>query len=108
VIISAGARVKKSGEAMRGEPVELVARHRAAQGESAYQRLLGEALHGDASQFSSDEAVEAAWTIIGPALGNASPVHEYEPGTWGPEAADALTADDGGWHDPAPEETPPC
>jgi len=108
VVISAGARVKKAGEAMRGEPVELVARHQSPHGESAYQRLLGEAINGDASQFASDACVEAAWAVVEPALDDAEPVHEYDPGTWGPAAADAITAQDGGWHDPKPEETSPC
>lgn len=108
VVISTGARVKKAGEAMHGEPVELVARHQSPQGESAYQRLLGDAINGDASQFASDACVEAAWAVVDPALDDAEPVHEYDPGTWGPSAADAITAPDGGWHNPTPEETQPC
>jgi glucose-6-phosphate 1-dehydrogenase len=44
--------------------------------------------------------VEAAWAIVDPILGNATPVHEYEPGTWGPPDAARLTADVGGWHVP--------
>ncbi|HET6553027.1 MAG TPA: glucose-6-phosphate dehydrogenase [Dyella sp.] len=108
VVISAGTRVKRAGEAMQGQPVELVARHQPPQGESAYQRLLGEAIHGDASQFATDAGVEAAWAMIEPVLDHGGPVHEYDPGTWGPQAADALTAAHGGWHDPKPEQTPPC
>lgn len=108
MIISTGTRVKKAGEAMRGEPVELVARHRPAREKLAYERLLGDAMRGDASQFTSDACVEAAWAVIDPVLDNAEPVHEYAPGSWGPTAANALTADDGGWHDPQPEETAPC
>lgn len=108
VVISTGARVKRAGEAMRGEPVELVARHRSVHEQTAYQRLLGDAMRGDASQFTSDASVEAAWAVIDPVLGHAGPVHEYAPGSWGPEAANTLTADDGGWHDPKPEETRPC
>jgi glucose-6-phosphate 1-dehydrogenase len=108
VVISTGARVKRAGEAMRGEPVELVARHRSVHEQSAYQRLLGDAMRGDASQFTSDASVEAAWAVIDPVLEHAGPVHEYAPGSWGPEAANRLTADDGGWHDPKPEETRPC
>ncbi|WP_109125038.1 glucose-6-phosphate dehydrogenase [Dyella sp. C11] len=108
VVISTGARVKQAGETMHGEPVELVARHHSPQEGSAYQRLLGDALHGDASQFASDACVEAAWAVVEPVLDDKTPVHEYQPGTWGPAAADALTANDGGWHDPRPEETSPC
>lgn len=35
-----------------------------------------------------------------PVLGNATPVHDYEPNTWGPAEADALIADVQGWHNP--------
>jgi glucose-6-phosphate 1-dehydrogenase len=38
--------------------------------------------------------------VVDPILGNASPIHEYKPGTWGPSQADALAADVGGWHNP--------
>lgn len=108
VVISTGARVKRAGEAMRGEPVELVARHRSVHEQSAYQRLLGDAMRGDGSQFTSDASVEAAWAVVDPVLDHTDPVHEYAPGSWGPAAANTLTADDGGWHDPKPEETRPC
>lgn len=108
VVISTGARVKRPGEAMRGEPVELVARHRSVHEQSAYQRLLGDAMRGDGSQFTSDASVEAAWAVVDPVLDHTDPVHEYAPGSWGPAAANTLTADDGGWHDPKPEETRPC
>lgn len=109
VVISVGARVKKAGEAMHGEEVELVARHQSPQGESAYHRLLGEAINGDATQFASDACVEAAWAVVEPVLEHAVPVpvHEYAPGSWGPKEADALTADDGGWHDPSAEPVQP-
>jgi glucose-6-phosphate 1-dehydrogenase len=60
-------------------------------------------MRGDASQFTSDACVEAAWAVVDPVLDNAEPVHEYAPGSWGPAAAKALTADDGGWHDPKVE-----
>jgi glucose-6-phosphate 1-dehydrogenase len=103
VVISAGARVKRAGEAMEGEPVELVARHAEGAGDSPYERLLGDALAGDASLFISDEAAEAAWRVVEPILDNASPLTEYEPGTWGPAAARAVVAGEEGWHDPKPE-----
>ena len=108
VVISAGMRVKKSGETMQGEPVELVARHQSPHEELPYQRLLADALRGDATLYTSDECVEAAWTVIDPILGNAEPIHEYQPGTWGPAAALDIVAGNEGWHDPAPEETAPC
>ena len=66
----------------------------------AYERLLGDAMDGDATLFAREDAVEAAWAIVEPILGDATPVHEYEPGTWGPAQATRLTADVGGWHCP--------
>ena len=49
--------------------------------------------------------LEAAWRIVEPVLGSATPVHEYEPGTWGPAEADACVGDGvGGWHNPSGNE----
>lgn len=108
VVISAGARVKQAGETMRGEAVELIARHQLSQEEQPYRRLLGDAIHGDASQFTSDACVERAWAVIDPALGEAEPVHKYAPGSWGPALAADLVTEGAGWHDPKPEATTPC
>ena len=108
VVISLGARVKKHGEAMRGEPVELVARNEPRSGKLPYERLLSDALRGDTSLFTRDDSVEAAWKVIDPVLGNAEPVSEYERGSWGPAAAARIVCGDEGWHDPKPEETKPC
>ncbi len=108
VVISTGARVKLPGEAMRGEPVELIARRQPRSDNLPYERLLRDALRGDPSLFTRDDSVEAAWRVIDPVLGNAEPVHEYEPGTWGPAVAARIVSGDEGWHDPKPEETAPC
>src|SRR5882672_10667085 len=108
VVISAWARVKRPGEEMVGDAVELVARHSPAGEKSPYERLLGDAIRGDASLFTRDDGVEAAWRVVDPILRSSVPVEEYEPGTWGPAAARAVVAGDEGWHDPKPEETPPC
>src|SRR6266545_761873 len=108
VVISAGARVKRPGEEMVGDAVELVARHSNAGEKSPYERLLGDAIRGDVSLFTRDDVVEAAWRVVNPILHSAVPVAEYEPGTWGPAAARAVVAGDEGWHDPKPEETAPC
>jgi glucose-6-phosphate 1-dehydrogenase len=67
---------------------------------SAYERLLGDAIVGDASLFARQDAVEAAWAVVDPVLGDVTPIHTYEPGTWGPKDADRLTADVGGWAQP--------
>src|SRR6185312_3799439 len=101
VTIALGARIKKTGEHMVSEPTELKVVHQ-PDGEEmdAYERLLGDAMEGDPTLFSRQDGVEAAWAIVDPILGNATPVHEYKPGTWGPPDAARLTADVGGWHVP--------
>jgi glucose-6-phosphate 1-dehydrogenase len=108
VVISAGVRVKLPGEDMCGEAAELIARHRPEREKSPYERLLGDAIRGDAALFTSDECVEAAWAVVDPALGNAEPAQEYAPGTWGPVTAARVVVGDEGWHDPRPEATSPC
>jgi glucose-6-phosphate 1-dehydrogenase len=108
VVISAGARVKRPGEEMVGDAVELLACHSLAGEKSPYERLLGDAIRGDASLFTRDDVVEAAWRVIDPMLHSSDAVEEYEPGTWGPAAARAVVAGDEGWHDPKPEKSPPC
>ena len=100
VVIAEGARVKRPGEAMRGNPVELVARHDTTPEKSPYERLLGDAIRGDNSLFTSDECVEAAWAVVDRVLNHESPVAPYQPGTWGPAAAASVVVGAEGWHDP--------
>jgi glucose-6-phosphate 1-dehydrogenase len=103
VVLGMGIRVKKPGEAMVGEQSEMTFVHHEEGDEmDAYERLLGDAMTGDAILFAREDAVERAWEIVEPILGTATPVHEYEPGTWGPAEAEPLTSEVGGWH--APEE----
>ncbi len=64
---------------------------------SPYERLLGDAIVGDATLFSRQDAVKEAWKIVEPILGNVSPLHSYEPATWGPAAAERLTQATRGW-----------
>jgi glucose-6-phosphate 1-dehydrogenase len=108
VVISAGARVKRPGEEMVGDAVELVARHSLVGEKSPYERLLGDAIRGDASLFTRDDGVEAAWRVVDPILHSSEPVEIYEPGTWGPADARDVVAGTEGWHDPKPEQTAPC
>ena len=108
VVIGAGALVKRSGEEMRGEPVELIARHHSASEKSPYERLLGDAVRGDTSLFTQDDCVEAAWRVVDPVLRDPPPVAQYEPGTWGPAAAASVIEGDETWHDPKAEASSPC
>ena len=108
VVIGAGALVKQNGEEMRGEPVELIARHHSQTEKSPYERLLGDAIRGDTSLFTQDDSVEAAWRVVDPVLTDPLPVVEYEPGSWGPRAASAVVDGGEGWHNPGIEHTQPC
>jgi len=102
VQIAIGARAKKAGEGMVGEPIELSVLDTAAQGSGgrmeAYERLLGDAMLGDATLFARQDVVEAAWAIVDPVIHGPSPMYEYEPGTWGPQEADKLVEGVGGWN----------
>jgi glucose-6-phosphate 1-dehydrogenase len=101
VIIAVGAQIKRPGEMMVTEPTELKVVQR-PEGEEmdAYERLLGDAMAGDHLLFTRQDAVEAQWAIVQPILGDVTPIHEYQPGTWGPAEADRLTTEVGGWHSP--------
>ncbi len=99
--IAIGVMVMGSGHEMAGSPVELLAsHHRDADEMGAYERLLGEAMNGDQALFAREDYVEAEWRIVDPILGSTIPLHEYESGTWGPDPADQIMADVGGWHNP--------
>ncbi len=66
----------------------------------AYERVLGDAMRGDATLFAREDYVEEAWRIVDPVLKSGSPIYEYEPGTWGPKEVDARVSPPGGWHNP--------
>jgi glucose-6-phosphate 1-dehydrogenase len=96
-----GGQAKKPGEEATEEVELLVARNPRPEEMEAYERLLWMAIHGDSTLFAREDAVEAAWRIVDPILGAATPVYEYESGTWGPKEADGIISE-GGWHNPAP------
>jgi len=104
VSISLQARAKATGEGMHGRPVELSVTEEPEQGKDgrmdAYERLLGDAMAGDATLFARQDVVEAAWAIVDPILYEAGPLYDYEPGTWGPPESDRLVAEVGGWNSP--------
>jgi glucose-6-phosphate 1-dehydrogenase len=101
VAIALGAMVKKSGEVTAGRAVELLAVHHPEAAEmDAYERLLGDAMKGNSTEFAREDYVEEAWRIVDPIVGDATPVVEYEPHIWGPPGAAGLTAGDDPWHDP--------
>jgi len=105
VVIALGARGKLPGERMIGAPVELSVVEEPAQGSEgrmeAYDRLLGDAMLGDATLFARQDVVEAAWAIVDPVLQAPHPPIPYDSGSWGPSEADRLVEDIGGWNAPS-------
>jgi glucose-6-phosphate 1-dehydrogenase len=102
VLIALGMRVKQPGDHYCGEDVELIATHQTGSEMAPYERLLSDALKGDQSLFANEEAVEAQWRVVDSVLSEGTPLHGYQPGTWGPPEADRLTAEFDGWIDPKP------
>ena len=100
LMIAVGASVKKAGEQLEGQQVELVISQQSDAAEmGAYEELLYDAMCGNSGRFARQDYVEEAWRIVDPILADAAPIHEYEPGTWGPSQAGALMVPDGGWFD---------
>ena len=108
VVTAIGARSKRLGERMQGQTVEMFVARQAAHDMDAYERLLALAMAGDGSLFAREDSVEAAWRVVDPILSAATPVYEYEPGTWGPREADEIVEPIGGWHNPSPLELEQC
>jgi glucose-6-phosphate 1-dehydrogenase len=101
VTIAHGMMVQSADAVMSGEPVELVALYHGSANEmDAYERVLGDAMAGDATLFAREDYVEEAWRIVDPTLQAGTPVYEYEPGTWGPAEAHQRIAPTDGWNDP--------
>jgi len=98
---------KEPGAGMRTRSVDMEFHYAEDFGASAlpeaYERLLLDALQGDASLFARADEIELAWGLIDPILAawerpDAPPLTFYEPGSWGPSEADEfLTRDGRGW-----------
>jgi glucose-6-phosphate 1-dehydrogenase len=101
VAIDLGASTKRPGEGMTGEPVTLSVVVREPQGQGVrlgpYERLLGDAMVGDATLFARQDVVEAAWAIVDPVLNAPMPLAMYDCGSWGPSEASRLVERIGGW-----------
>ena len=96
-----GMTVMDPEEKMIGGPVELLSTHRPTAAEmDAYERVLGDAMEGDATLFAREDYVEEAWRIVDPVLKAGTPIYEYEPKTWGPSEVDTMVAPPGGWYNP--------
>ena len=102
--IALAARVKLAGKEFIGDQRELYLLEETPAEESPYERLLGAAMEGDGALFTRENAIEAAWAVVDPVLKTHHRARPYKRGTWGPKAADAIIASDGGWHNPRPKE----
>ena len=101
ITIAIGTNIIGPGHDADSETAEMLGTRLPAAGEmDAYERVLGDALHGDATLFAREDYLEEAWRIVDPILTAASPVYEYEPGTWGPREVEGLLSPPGGWYNP--------
>lgn len=100
--ITLSMRAKQPGPEMLSRRVDLftLSKHSSGHGTDAYQRLLGDALRGDASLFAREDGVMEAWRIVQPVLDSHSEVVDYAPGSWGPADADTLLGSDWKWLTP--------
>jgi glucose-6-phosphate 1-dehydrogenase len=96
-----GLTVMDREEKMIGQQVELLANHHPDSEEmDAYERVLGDAMAGDATLFAREDYVEEAWRIVDPVLKAGTPIYEYAPGAWGPSEVDQKVSPPGGWQNP--------
>ncbi len=102
VTIAMGVTAEGPGEKPLARSIEMIAcRHPQPTEMEPYERLLGDAMSGDATEFARQDYVEQAWRIVDPVLKADTPVYVYEPGTWGPAEAAKIAPPDGGWQNPA-------
>jgi glucose-6-phosphate 1-dehydrogenase len=100
VAIASGVNVTSPLDETKSEFAEQIASRSPSAGEmDAYERVLGDAMAGDATLFAREDYVEEAWRIVDPVLRAGTPVYEYSPNTWGPGQVSAVTPP-GGWSDP--------
>jgi glucose-6-phosphate 1-dehydrogenase len=97
--ISITMQAKAPGSRLISRPVDLVVsgEHALGEGPEPYERLIDDALDGDARLFAREDGVEQEWRIVEPALRHADSVHVYEAGGWGPAEADRLVVEHEGW-----------
>jgi glucose-6-phosphate 1-dehydrogenase len=102
--VSFSLEVKALGEHLVGRPTDFSTTpdaFGAGRAADPYERLLDDALEGDARRFAREDSVEEAWRVVEPVLEHPDPVVPYEPGSWGPPEADRIIEGDDCWHVPA-------
>jgi len=101
VEIAHSMMVQSPNAEMSGEPIELVAMEgRNANEMDAYERVLRDAMAGDATLFAREDYVEEAWRIVDPVIKANTPVYEYDPGAWGPPEVERKIVPPDGWDNP--------
>ena len=100
--IAMGVTVMAPNAELSGVSTEMiVSRQPRATDVAPYERVLGDAMAGDASIFARQDYVEEAWRIVDPVLNQATPIAPYEPGTWGPgDTVNKRVVPAGGWNNP--------
>lgn len=98
--VALAARVKRTGKEFVGDQRELYLLDERPGEESAYERLLDDAMAGHGALFIRQDAVEAAWSVVDPVLNDHPRARPYPRNSWGPAEADALIAEYGPWSNP--------
>src|SRR5499425_1527090 len=99
--LAIGMTVMSPGDVLKGQTAEMLASREPGAGEmEAYERVLTDAMAGDATLFARQDYVEEAWRIVDPVFKQATPAYPYEQKTWGPKESEQLLASFGGWHNP--------
>jgi glucose-6-phosphate 1-dehydrogenase len=95
-------QAKRPGDELVSYPVGLDLSYERVFGarQEAYERLLDDAMDGDAARFAREDQVEEAWRVVEPALRRPGAAHVYPRGSWGPKEADRILGRAGMWHDP--------
>jgi glucose-6-phosphate 1-dehydrogenase len=102
ITFAISANIIAPGQETVSMTAEMMAtRHPQADEMDAYERVLGDAMEGDATLFAREDHVEEAWRIVDPVLKAGTPVYEYEPGTWGPREVGESVSPAGGWQNPS-------
>ncbi|MGC9157924.1 MAG: glucose-6-phosphate dehydrogenase [Terracidiphilus sp.] len=100
--VALAARVKLAGQDFVGEQRELYLLEEQPGAEAPYERLLGDAMAGNGTLFTREDAIEAAWAVVDPVLSHHRRALPYRRHSWGPKEAEAIISADGGWHNPTP------
>ena len=101
ITIALGMNVMAPGTESHAVSQEIVgSEHPGPEDMDAYERVLTDAMAGDATLFARQDYVEEAWRVVDPALKADTPVFDYEPKTWGPAEVEKKVVPPGGWVNP--------